>query len=196
MGKPERRQQILNVARDVFARRGYHAAKIEDIVAAAGVARGTFYLYFEDKRAIFEEIVDRTIARLGMSIVRVDPHDGTHTVADQVRDNIRRIMRILLEDRATTKILLSDALGVDPAFDRKLLSFYDEMSTLLEQSLRDGQALGVVRAGDVRLMSWLTMGAIKEVMFQMVQRGAEYDEDRLVDGTFAFFRAGYLEGGG
>ena len=171
MGKPERRQQILNVARDVFARRGYHAAKIDDIVAAAGIARGTFYLYFEDKRAIFEEIVDRTIARLGMSIVRVDPHDGTHTVADQVRDNIRRIVRILLEDRATTKILLSDALGVDPAFDRKLLSFYDEMSSLLERSLSDGQALGVVREGDVRLMSWLAMGALKEVMFQMVQRG-------------------------
>ncbi len=192
IGKAERRQQILNVAREVFAKRGYHAAKIEDIVAAAGVARGTFYLYFEDKRAIFEEIVDRTIARLGMSIVRVDPHDGARTVADQVRENIRRIVRILLEDFATTKILLSDALGVDPAFDRKLLSFYDEMSNLLEDSLRDGQALGVVREGDVRLMSWLTMGALKEVMFQIVQRGAVYDEDKLVEGTFAYFASGYL----
>ena len=192
IGKAERRQQILSVAREVFAKRGYHAAKIEDIVAAAGVARGTFYLYFEDKRAIFEEIVDRTIARLGMSIVRVDPHDGARTVADQLRDNIRRIVRILLEDFATTKILLSDALGVDPAFDRKLLSFYDEMSNMLEQSLRDGQALGVVREGDVRLMSWLTMGALKEVMFQIVQRGAVYDEDKLVEGTFAYFACGYL----
>ena len=192
IGKAERRQQILGVAREVFAKRGYHAAKIEDIVAAAGVARGTFYLYFEDKRAIFEEIVDRTIARLGMSIVRVDPHDGARTVADQVRENIRRIVRILLEDFATTKILLSDALGVDPAFDRKLLSFYDEMSNLLESSLRDGQALGVVREGDVRLMSWLTMGALKEVMFQIVQRGAVYDEDKLVEGTFAYFACGYL----
>jgi AcrR family transcriptional regulator len=192
MGKPERRQQILNVARDVFARRGYHAAKIDDIVAAAGIARGTFYLYFQDKRAIFEEIVDRTIARLGMAIVRVDPHDETHSVAAQLRDNIRRIVRILLEDRATTKILLSDALGVDPAFDRKLLSFYDEMSGLLERSLIDGQLLGVVRAGDVRLMSWLAMGALKEVMFQLVQRGAEYDEDKLVAGAFDFFRGGNL----
>jgi AcrR family transcriptional regulator len=195
MGKPERRQQILAVARDVFARRGYHAAKIEDIVLAAGIARGTFYLYFEDKRAIFEEIVDRTIARLGMSIVRVDPHDGARSVADQVRENILRIVRILLEDRATTKILLSDALGVDPAFDRKLLSFYDEMSSLLERSLLDGQALGVVRGGDVRLMSWLTMGALKEVMFQIVQRGAEYDEDKLVAGTFEYFAVGYLRVG-
>ena len=192
MGKAERRQQILLNARDDFAKHGYHAAKIDDIVAAAGVARGTFYLYFEDKRAIFEEIVDRTIARVGMAIVRVDPHDGVRSVADQVRENIRRIVRILLEDRATTKILLTDALGVDPAFDRKLLSFYDEMSSLLEDSLRDGQELGVVRAGDVRLMAWLTMGALKEVMFQIVQRGAEYDEDKLVEGTFAYFAVGYL----
>ena len=192
MGKPERRQQILNVARDVFARRGYHNAKIDDIVAAAGIARGTFYLYFEDKRAIFEEIVDRTIARLGMSIVRVDPHDSGRTVADQVRENVRRIVRILLEDRATTKILLADALGVDPSFDRKLLSFYDEMSSLLEESLRDGQKLGVVSDGDVRLFSWLTMGALKETLFQIVQRGAEYDEDKLVEGILALFAAGYL----
>ena len=101
-------------------------------------------------------------------------------------------MRILLEDRSTTKILLSDALGVDPAFDRKLLSFYDEMSTQLESSLRDGQALGIVREGDVRLMSWLTMGALKEAMFQIVQRGAEYDEDKLVEGAYQYFTGGYL----
>src|SRR5258708_31188538 len=72
MRPAERRQKILQHARDVFARRGYHAAKIEEIVATAGIARGTFYLYFDDKRAIFEEIVDRTIASLGMAIVRVD----------------------------------------------------------------------------------------------------------------------------
>jgi AcrR family transcriptional regulator len=192
MGKAERRQQILGVARDVFARRGYHAAKVDDIVAAAGVARGTFYLYFQDKRAIFGEIVDRTIARLGIAIVRVDPHDTVRSVADQIRENILRIVRVLLDDRATTKILLTDALGVDPAFDQKLLSFYDEMSSMLERSLSDGQSLSVVREGDVRLFSWLTMGAIKEVMFQIVQRGAAYDEAELVDGVFRFFRQGFL----
>jgi AcrR family transcriptional regulator len=192
VGKPERRQQILSHARDVFAKRGYHTAKIDDIVAAAGVARGTFYLYFEDKRAIFEEIVDRTIARLGMAILRVDPHDPARTVADQVRENIRRIFAILLEDRATTKILLSDAIGVDPAFDRKLAAFYDEVSGLLERSLRDGQELGVVARGDTKLMAYLTMGALKELLFQIVLRGAEYPEQKLVEDVFRFFREGYL----
>jgi len=46
--KNERRQQILSVAREAFAKRGYHQTTIDDIVALAGVARGTFYLYFED----------------------------------------------------------------------------------------------------------------------------------------------------
>jgi AcrR family transcriptional regulator len=192
VGKPERRQQLLHVARDVFAKRGYHAAKIDDIVVAAGVARGTFYLYFDDKRAIFEEIVDRTIARLGMTILRVDPQDPSRSVGDQVKENIRRIVAMLLDDRATTKILLSDALGVDASFDRKLLSFYDEIVKLLEGSIREGQALGVVASGDARLYAYLTIGALKEVLFQIVQRGAEYAEEDLVLHIFGFFRNGYL----
>ena len=90
MEKGERRQQILECARDVFSKRGYHEAKIEDIVTAAGVARGTFYLYFEDKRAVFEEIVDRAFAQIGMVIVRVDPKDKGRTLGDQVRENTSR----------------------------------------------------------------------------------------------------------
>jgi len=192
MDKTERRQQILNHARDVFAKRGYHAAKIDDIVAAAGVARGTFYLYFEDKRGIFEEIVDRVLARIGMTIQTVDPHDPNRTVADQVRENIRRIVGILLEDRATTKIFLSDAVGVDPLFDRKLQSFYDELATLLQSSLEDGQALGIVVEGDAQLYSYLTLGALKELLYQVVLRGWEQPVDLLVDAMFAFLRDGYL----
>ena len=195
MGKAERRQQILVHARDVFAKRGYHTAKIDDIVAAAGIARGTFYLYFEDKRAIFEEIVDRTIARLGMAILRVDPHDGSRTVAAQIRENIQRIVDMLLEDRSTTKILLSDAIGVDPAFDRKLLSFYDELANLLERSLREGQELGVVVAGDARILGYMTLGAVKELLFQVILRGAEYAPGVLVDEIFAFLCGGYLRAG-
>src|SRR5580692_346381 len=168
MGKPERRQQILNVARDVFAKRGYHAAKIEDIVNAAGVARGTFYLYFEDKRAIFEEIVDRLLVRFGMAIQRVDV---VGDVTDQVRANIRRIVHLLLEDKLTTKMLLSDAHGVDPAFDRKIHSFFEQVRALLEESLIDGQELGIVVAGNARLQAIFTIGALKEIMNQVVVRG-------------------------
>jgi AcrR family transcriptional regulator len=189
--KTERRQQILSNARDVFAKRGYHAAKIDDIVAAAGVARGTFYLYFEDKRAIFEEIVDGTFAKLGQAIMRVDTGDSSK-VRSQIEENIRRIVHALLEDPGTTKILLSDAVGLDPAFDRKLLFFYEEVGKLLESSLVDGQERGIVSSGDARVYAIMTLGAVKELMYQVVMRGLEYPEERIVEEIFRFLAAGYL----
>jgi AcrR family transcriptional regulator len=192
MRKAERRQKILTHARDVFARRGYHDAKIEDIISAAGIARGTFYLYFKDKRAVFEEIVDRAFTQIGMAIVRVDPKDPARSVADQVHENTRRIVGTLLEDKATTKILLTDAIGLDPAFDRKLQSFYEVVEGLLVESLREGQQLGVVAPGDPRMFAYLTLGAMKEVLYQVVRRGAPYAEAEVVDGIYDFIGQGCL----
>lgn len=192
MDKVERRQKILSHARDIFARRGYHEAKIDDIVAAAGIARGTFYLYFEDKRTVFEEIVDRAFTQIGMAIVRVDPKDTGRTVADQVHENIRRIVGTLLEDRPTTKILLTDAVGLDPAFDRKLQSFYEVVENLLVESLREGQSLGVVAPGDARMFAYLILGAMKEVLCQVVRRGADYSDKQVVDGIYDFLEQGCL----
>ena len=48
--EPEtRRQAILDAALAVFAERGFEAARLEDVAARAGVAKGTLYLYFRDK---------------------------------------------------------------------------------------------------------------------------------------------------
>src|SRR5512139_2395163 len=117
VAKAERRQQILHAAREVFAKRGYHQATIDDIVAETGVARGTFYLYFEDKRAVFSDLMDRFFTTLTMAINRIDVGPSAAPVAEQARANIRAIIGMCLADRAMTKILLSDAHGVDPAFD-------------------------------------------------------------------------------
>ena len=189
MDKTARRLQILSEAREVFAKHGYHASKVDDIVAAAGVARGTFYLYFEDKRAIFEEIVDRMLTKVGMSIVRVDVE---RPVENQIKENIRRIVEVLLDDRSTTRILLSDARGVDPAFDRKLQAFMEEVHTLMQGSLEDGQERGIVRKGDARIQALFAMGALREMLFQVVVRGWDYPKEAIVDELYSFLEHGLL----
>jgi AcrR family transcriptional regulator len=194
--KTERRRQILDAARDVFARRGYHQATIDDIVAQAGVARGTFYLYFEDKRAVFSELIDRFAALLTGAIVRIVTDDAARPVADQVRANIRAILGTCLAERATTKILFTDAAGVDPAFDRKLLAFYDSAVQLLTESLKDGQALGIVADGEPRVLAYLSIGALKELLHQAVTLGfAEETADVLTHQMYSFLCRGYLRVG-
>jgi len=52
-----RREAILEAALDEFSARGFAAARLDDVAARAGVAKGTIYLYFADKEALFQELV-------------------------------------------------------------------------------------------------------------------------------------------
>jgi AcrR family transcriptional regulator len=57
-----RREAILDAALTVFAERGFEAARLDDVAAQAGVAKGTLYLYFKDKEALFEEVVHSAVS--------------------------------------------------------------------------------------------------------------------------------------
>jgi len=103
----ERRRQILDAARDVFARRGYHAATIDDIVAATGVARGTFYLYFDDKRAVFEALIDGFSARIAMAVV----------IGLSIFDNAQYILLARDPARLNSLSWIADAEEVEAALE-------------------------------------------------------------------------------
>jgi hypothetical protein len=137
--------------------------------------------------------MDRFFTTLTMAINRIDVAPSAAPVADQARANIRAIIGMCLADRAMTKILLSDAQGVDPAFDRKLATFYDAVVQLLTDSLRDGQKLGIVADGEPRVMAYLTIGALKELLYQAVTLGlAEESAEVLTQQIFDFVSQGYL----
>jgi hypothetical protein len=92
-----------------------------------------------------------------------------------------------------TKILFTDAVGVDPAFDRKLTTFYDTVVQLLTESLKDGQALGIVAEGEPRVLAYLSIGALKELLYQAVTLGfAEETAEVLTQQMYRFLSGGYL----
>lgn len=191
--REERRAQLLRVAKDVFARRGYAKTTVDDIVLEAGVARGTFYLYFGDKRDAFSELVDQFALKINQVIVRIDPDAPRQTVVEQVLLNIRGILRVCLAERALTKLLFTDAVG-EPDFARKLGVFYDGVVLLLAESLRDGQAIGLVRDGEPKVLSYLTIGALKELLYQAVTLGlSEESADALSQQVYTFLVQGYLK---
>ena len=192
MDKTERRQVLLRAARDVFATKGYHDAKVDDIVALAKVAKGTFYLYFPDKRSLFSELVDVLFRRMGAAILRVDV---AHDVDGQIKHNIRAIVAVLLDDPALTNILLSHATGMDPAFVSKIQSFYDGVKQLLADSLKDGQRLGIVAEGDTALFATFTVGALKELLAENVTAPRDREpmaREDIVEALFRFLQGGYL----
>jgi AcrR family transcriptional regulator len=60
----DRRQAIIEAALDEFIDRGYAATRLDDVASRAGVAKGTIYLHFKDKQALFEELVRTALVPL------------------------------------------------------------------------------------------------------------------------------------
>ncbi|HSP02842.1 MAG TPA: helix-turn-helix domain-containing protein, partial [Acidimicrobiales bacterium] len=70
----ERKQQLVDCAAQLFTERGFAETRIKDIVEAAGVAKGLFYWYFENKEAVFRELVELTRQRMRQQQKRdIDP---------------------------------------------------------------------------------------------------------------------------
>jgi len=187
--KKERRAALLRAARDVFASKGYHDAKVEDVCAAADVAKGTYYLYFKDKRAVLEELVDGLFTRLGGAILRVD---ADRDVRPQIEHNIRAIVAVFLDDPALTRILLSYAAGLDPAFVKKIGSFYEVVRTLMRDALVEGQRLGVVADGDADFYATITLGVMKELLHEASSGTRPRSREDIVRDLFSVLEHGYL----
>src|SRR5687768_15721238 len=78
--RDQRHAELVAAAKRCFSSKGYHATTVDDITRAAGVAKGTFYLYFDEKREIYYEVIRsfmQLIKDIGASITATsaDPRD-------------------------------------------------------------------------------------------------------------------------
>ncbi|MGE0786987.1 MAG: TetR/AcrR family transcriptional regulator [Sandaracinaceae bacterium] len=190
--KEVRRRELLDAARDTFAQKGLTATTVDDIVAQAGVARGTFYLYFPDKRAIFEALVDEFLESLGARVKSIVLGDDQPKPVEQLRANIRRVVELALAEPAIVKLALFDATGVDPELDDKLHAFYEGLRALIDESLAVGQQLGMVRPGERRVMVAVGLGGLKEVLVDAVAGHIEADPQVITDEIMTFLAGGLL----
>ncbi|HEY0454598.1 TetR/AcrR family transcriptional regulator [Actinophytocola sp.] len=83
----ERRTEILRAARKVFEEHGFLDTRVADIVAAADVAQGTFYTYFDSKEAVFAEVARQVIERM---------MDELHTEYVPDMEPVERIRRAMV----------------------------------------------------------------------------------------------------
>ena len=194
MRKQERRSQVLACAREIFARKGYHKTSVSDIVEGAGIARGTFYLYFDNKRAIFNELLDGLIELLDQRLERIDPVED---VLAQLRQNVVGVVDLFLDNRELTRILVHEAVGLDPEFDQKLSEVFRRIHRMVEDSLRLGIEMKVVRDCDARIATRCVMGSVREVIHYLVveEQASDIDRSQLVEELLAYSLFGLAASG-
>jgi len=183
--KEARPAEILDAALTVFAERGYAATRMDDIAARAGVTKGTIYLYFDSKDAVFRSLVQHAIGReidtLAGDVAR---YEGR--MSDLLRLVFAGICRLLLKsDRvALPKIIIAEA-GNFPA----LAEFYrreviDRGLSVLQAIVARGVATGEFRDLPAEHLARLCfapflMAAIWRTTFARFD-AAPYDIDGLI----------------
>ena len=193
MLKEEREKIVLHCAKKVFSQKGYHQTSISDIIQQAGIARGTFYLYFKNKRDVFDSILNEVLQELGAIIKRIELDLSSPPPLEQLRNILRSVIKLVLDDRGLTQILLSRAVGLDSEFDDKLCEFYDTLSTRIESALQHGIELGLVRKCDTKVTARCILGCVKEIINLIASEDeAVFQSDLIVDEVLSFGLQGVL----
>lgn len=184
--------EILAAARRVFADKGYHDASIQDLLDAAGIARGTFYLHFDGKQACFAELLDGFVDDLEAVLRPVD------VAADEANDlqllgNLNRAMTVLSDNADLSRLLFGQAQGVSDEVADLVRGFFDRIAALIKRSLVAGTRIGLIRPGDDDLRAVYILGAVKEMaQLALAEGDAEPDPATLARALLDFVMGGLL----
>lgn len=106
-----RRAQLLEVAAQLFARRGYRSTTMDDVAEAAGVTKPLVYQHFSSKRALYLELVDAlAFEMLGVLAEATAEAEGPR---QQVELALRAYFRLMVDDPAAFRLLTDKANGGD-----------------------------------------------------------------------------------
>jgi AcrR family transcriptional regulator len=191
MSPDARRAQLLTVALDLFAARGYHATSISHIIEKASVARGTFYQYFRSKKEIFDSLLDQLFEQVTSAVAPIEIA-APEQIAIAIRANIESLCRRVQENLPMGRILLEQAVGVNETGREQLRDFYQRVLDRIERAVTVGQKLGVVRRGDPGFIAVFLLAMIKESLYQQILGTRTISVTRLVDEIFETVQQGVL----
>jgi AcrR family transcriptional regulator len=146
------RTRILEAAEQVFADVGYHEASIVKITEAAGVAQGTFYLYFEGKKQVFDELVVDLNRRVRHAMKEASSK-GTTRVESEIL-GFAAYFRFTSEHKALYRII-RQAEFVSPEM---LRYHYDRLSEGYVEALTEAVESGEIGEVDPKVTAWALMG--------------------------------------
>jgi len=157
----DKRRLLLDAAVRVFARKGYHAARVGDIAEEAGVAYGLLYHYFSSKEEVLRNVFRETWRALIATIESVERGEDTP------REQLRKVAEILIRSWKRDPDLVR-VLVLEVTRSQLLAGEMDEIVasfSVIQAIVERGQADGSVRGDlDARLASYVFYGAIDELL--------------------------------
>ncbi len=172
------KSRILDAALNIFAQKGYHDTRLDEIVAESHTSKGSIYFHFPNKERLFLALVDQFADLLERRVTTaITPEEKGIA---RVRLALETTLNTFGQYRRPAKILLVQAVGLGAPFEKKRNEVNDRFANLIETYLLEAIEVGDIPPIDTEVVSYAWMGAIYGVVIRWVYTG-EPEPDRIME---------------
>ncbi|MDR1248623.1 MAG: TetR/AcrR family transcriptional regulator [Treponema sp.] len=189
----KRRQEILKKALDVFVDEGFENATFQKIAGRCGITRTTLYLYFKNKKEIFNYSIKELLQKVEQDIIGVKKDQTLDSI-----EKLNKVIALILERLEENKQLLSVVLNYllylsksDSNPDYRVRRRTIRMRHILASMLIEGIRAGEIKNVNVRAMDDILYGLIETAIFRLavLQRPGTGDLKKAVEQMLNQIRA-------
>jgi AcrR family transcriptional regulator len=171
------RKRILNAAINIFAEKGYHDTRVDEIVDFSETSKGAVYFHFPSKQDIFLGLVDE-FAQILENRIKSGISEETGGI-NKVNGALLACMETFGHYQKLAKIFLIQAVGLGSIFETKRQTIHDRFMRLIKGYLDEAVRDGDIPPIDTEIAAITWMGAINEVVIRWVYTG-EPSPDRIL----------------
>jgi AcrR family transcriptional regulator len=174
--REERRRELLDAARALFAERGYHETTVDDITRAASVAKGTFYLYFEDKRTIYHAVIRGFLDQVKQigDLAAAAPIRTPADFFDRAHAGIRQLRDVLAANRDLARLAYRESMGVDDTLAEMVQRFYREIAEVEARNIELAVRLGLLRPCHPLLTAYIHIGMVERTVMELLEHPDDF----------------------
>jgi AcrR family transcriptional regulator len=188
--RAEREDQLLAAARKVFRDKGYEGATVAEIVEEAGVAQGTFYLYYPSKKDVFFALGQRLYEVMAAHVT--DEVAGQLPLDERVRAITAACFDAARENSDLVKLVFFGADSVSAELQAKMAA-ENPVVVALRRMFEEEIAAGRMKPIDPEIAARLLIGFVRNAVLEAFVLGGGDDAERLQEVAAELF-AGAVAG--
>jgi len=181
--KAHKRSELERVGLELFITQGFAAASVEQIVAGAEVARGTFYLYFDDKEALFKTLVER------LAVPIFDALEKCSESLDGARDP-KSTLGVFAELQKSISVQIAGQPGVALLYFRELRtsgaigdwvrSMRARIDRFVAEMLSVAMKRGLLRKANADVAAQAIFGSVERIVFDGLTGASDLGDAQTV----------------
>jgi TetR/AcrR family transcriptional regulator len=191
MKNSAKKKQIIKAATKIFARKGFHQAKMDEIAEAAKVAKGTLYYNYASKSKLFaatvtvgmEEIMDKISRELESDL----------PFMEHLRLLISNTIRIYLKNKEVIRIYINElSSGIDAEAMAEIKKVRRRFIRFVSDTLQTGQEMGYLKPLHNQISATVLVGVVDALCNNQLGPEENYDLDQIIETVIAILSTGMV----